>query len=47
MTHKELVDARLANDCRQALRLLGDHTMATWITFPVIRAQEGKRDGTR
>lgn len=43
MTTKE---ERLANDCRQALKLLGDHTMATWITFPAIKSKE-LRDGTR
>lgn len=43
MTPKE---ERLANDCRQAKKLLGESTQATWITFPIIKA-EGKDNGQR
>lgn len=54
MTHEELVDHRLSDDCRDAMAALGRMrqlpTEATWINDVVIQEQvpqEGNDDGTR
>ena len=39
-------DERLAKECQQAKELLGGHTQATWITFPVIKSK-GADNGSR